>query len=50
MRLSPKDVDNAVEEIRKCKVLMFQFETPFDTTLHALKLYQNSGKCVIDSY
>ncbi|CAG2065850.1 unnamed protein product [Timema podura] len=36
--LSPSDVDAAADAIHAADVLIFQFETPIETTLHTLKL------------
>nr|CAD7598698.1 unnamed protein product [Timema genevievae] len=36
--LSPSDVDAAADAIHAADVLIFQFETPIETTIHTLKL------------
>lgn len=41
--LSINDVDAADDIIANATVLLAQFETPLDTTLHALKLHKGHG-------
>lgn len=46
--LSCEQVDAATEAIRSAAVLLCQFETPLDTTLHALKLYKGHGISIVN--
>jgi len=41
--LSRQHVDSAVDVIKGASVLLCQFETPLETTLHALRLHQGHG-------
>nr|CAD7411420.1 unnamed protein product [Timema poppensis] len=44
--LSPSDVDAAADAIHAADVLIFQFETPIETTIHTLKLKGNGVSIV----
>lgn len=41
--LTPEDVYDAYDAIQNATVLLVQFETPLETTLHALKLHKGHG-------
>lgn len=41
--LMPEHLDSAVNVIKNASVLLCQFETPLETTLHALKLHRGYG-------
>lgn len=46
--LSPKQVDSAAELIKGAAVLLCQFETPIESTLHALKLHEGHGMSIVN--
>ncbi|XP_011310075.1 ribokinase [Fopius arisanus] len=46
--LSPRDIDEAQETIKKASVLLAQFETGLHATLHALKLYKGCGISIVN--
>ena len=46
--LSPKHVDSATEMVKGADVLLCQFETPLETTLHALKLHKGHGISIVN--
>lgn len=46
--LSPNQVDSAINIIRDSTVLLCQFETPLETTLHTLKLYKGHGLSILN--
>lgn len=46
--LSPKHADSAVDVIKGATVLLCQFETPLETTLHALKLHKGHGLSIVN--
>ncbi|XP_008551445.1 ribokinase isoform X1 [Microplitis demolitor] len=46
--LCPADVDEAEGVIKNAAVLLTQFETSLDTTLHALKLHKGRGVSIVN--
>lgn len=46
--LSREHVDSAVDVIKGASVLLCQFETPLETTLHALRLHQGHGLSIVN--
>ncbi|KZC07401.1 PREDICTED: ribokinase-like [Dufourea novaeangliae] len=46
--LSLKHVDAAAEVVRDAAVLLCQFETPLETTRHALKLHKDHGLSIVN--
>ncbi|XP_014475597.1 PREDICTED: ribokinase-like [Dinoponera quadriceps] len=46
--LTPECVDSAVNVIKNASVLLCQFETPLETTLHALKLHRGHGLSIVN--
>ena len=42
--LTTEDVDQASKVIQNSSVLLCQFETPLNTTLHALQLHKDRGQ------
>nr|XP_034189816.1 ribokinase-like [Osmia lignaria] len=46
--LSPEHVDSAVDVIKGANVLLCQFETPIETTLHALRLFKYHGLSIVN--
>ncbi|MEP6757001.1 MAG: ribokinase [Chthonomonadales bacterium] len=45
--LSPNDIDRAMLTIKNCKVVVTQFETPFETVAYLVKMSNSLGKNVI---
>ncbi|XP_033216965.1 ribokinase-like [Belonocnema kinseyi] len=46
--LSTKDVDEAADVIKNSSILLCQFETPLNVTLHALRLKKNHGISIVN--
>ncbi|XP_017882124.1 ribokinase-like [Ceratina calcarata] len=46
--LSTKHVDSAADTIKSASVLLCQFETSLESTLHALKLYKGHGFSIVN--
>ncbi|KOC65678.1 Ribokinase [Habropoda laboriosa] len=46
--LSPEHVDLAADVIRNAAILLCQFETPLETTLHAVKLHKGYGLSIVN--
>ncbi|XP_076247757.1 ribokinase isoform X2 [Calliopsis andreniformis] len=46
--LSPRHVDSAAEVVKGAAVLLCQFETPIESTLHALKLHKGHGLSIVN--
>jgi ribokinase len=42
--LSPADVDKAFDMLAQCRVVMFQMETPMETTIHAMRRLKTEVK------
>lgn len=47
--LSPKHVITASELIKNATVLLCQFETPLDVTLHALRIHKGHGLSIVNA-
>lgn len=45
--VSPKDIDENVDLIKECDIVIFQLEIPIETVCHAAKLAKSFGKTVI---
>jgi ribokinase len=46
-KVAPEHVDKAIEEIKKCRVLVCQNEIPLETSYHALKVGKENGLTTI---